>query len=72
MTTIEVHKTRARTNPWTWRMVAGNGQIVGNAAETFDSAGNAKRAALKIGKQMHARVWMLDGDGAKVVLREAQ
>jgi uncharacterized protein YegP (UPF0339 family) len=30
---------------WRWRLVAGNGQTVASSGESFDSHGNAKRAA---------------------------
>lgn len=67
---IEIYKSRARVTPWTWRMRAKNGRIVANAAEDFDKAGNARRAALRIGAMIDCEVRVLDIDGSFDVLRK--
>lgn len=70
--TIEVWKTKSRRiPPWTWRLLHFNGQVMANAAETYDSKSNAVRAARRmhalLSEPQPARVVTLEEDGARVI-----
>jgi hypothetical protein len=64
---IHVYKSKARAKPWTWQMVSRNGNIVSNAAETYDKPGNAKRAAIRIGDLTGCEVRQYEGEQFKVI-----
>ncbi len=48
MNTIQIFKGKSSWQPWWWRVVSVNGQIVATSGEGYFSKWNAKRAAKKL------------------------
>ena len=53
MWTFEVYEDKAKL--WRWRLKAGNGKIIADSAEAYDSKSNVKRAVstVKWGMRLH-------------------
>lgn len=69
---VEIYKSKARVTPWTWRLRHRNGKIVANAAETFDNAGNARRAGKRMGDALKCEVRVMGLDEAvESIIRHA-
>ena len=45
---------RDKKGGWRWRLVAGNGNVVADGAEGYATAGNARRAAKRMRRDMSA------------------
>lgn len=66
---IEVFPFRSRSpQKYSWRLRSRNGQVIANAAESFDSKANAKLAAKRIAKTLNDAfpVWEVNVDGEYV------
>lgn len=47
MNTVQIYKDRGKRQPWRYRVIAGNGEIVA-ASEGYSTRWSARRAAKKL------------------------
>lgn len=67
--TIQVYRGAGLIQPWRYRVVSANGQIVSVPGEGYFSPWNAKRAARKL--HPYAAVVRLKGPAAEAAKRES-